>query len=619
MLSAAGLVSITVVSVWHFRNIYCTNTVAFSVPLLRPCPCPTDICSTVLNDCAADANCTHFAQDEFNCTCIEGFEGNGFTCSDIDECKDLNNSLLCPANAACVNKEGGYVCQCAGNRTNNGSDCVCNENLIEDLGSKECVCPSSSVYSATQEVCVCRNNSIWSGSACECLPGFVETNVTGGCDCPPDLLLYFDSELDRPTCVCAFDGLTYDEQLDGCTCGGNRTFNGSACVCREGFVLDMGNSTDNCVCPPGMEYSTSSDSCACSARFMEYDAVISQCVCQGNRTDVGGQCECRGNLVDNEAGKECICPANMVYSGTGEMCVCVGNRTYNGSECVCNYSLVEDMQSKECVCPDSSVYSATQEVCVCRNNSILNGSACECLPGFVEANVTGLCECLPNFFLYFDSELDRPTCVCAFNGLTYDERLDGCTCGGNRTFNGSACVCKEGFVVDVGNEPDNCVCPPGTEYSSSVDSCICLARFMEYDALAKQCVCKGNRTDMAGQCECRGNLVNSESGKECVCPANMVYSGSTKMCVCPDGMEYDASVESCACMSPYTSTESNVCECPEEREGCPSVFTRLLQEVCALVWMGAQVHVKINLLYRGHIEWPLQFSAMQSVNTFPQA
>lgn len=398
MLSAAGLVSSTAVSVWqlhsykHSHSIYCINTVAFLVPLLRSCPCPTDICSTVLNDCAADANCTHFAQDEFNCTCMEGFEGNGFTCSDIDECKDLNNSVLCPANAACVNKEGGYVCQCAGNRVNNGSECVCKENLTEDLELKECVCPSSSVYSTTQEQCVCRNNSIW------------------------------------------------------------------------------------------------------------------------------------------------------------------------------------------------------------------NGSACECLPGFVEANVTGLCECLPNFLLYFDSELNRPTCVCAFDGLKYDEQLGDCTCGGNRTFNGSECVCREGFVVNVSDEPDNCVCPPGMEYSSSVDSCICLAKFMEYDALTKRCVCKGNRTDVGGQCECRGNFINSESGKECVCPANMVYSGTAEMCVCPDGMEYDVSIESCACMSPYTSTESNVCECPEEREGCPSVFTKLLQEVCALVWMGAHIHVKSNFLCHGHVE-----------------
>lgn len=334
---------------------------------------PTDICSTVLNDCAVDANCTSSAQDEFNCTCVEGFAGNGFTCSDIDECDGLNSSVLCPANAACVNTEGGYVCQCRGNRTYNDSECVCNESFIEDPESKECTCPSSSVFSATQELCVCRNNSIWNGSACECLPGFAETNVTG------------------------------------------------------------------------------------------------------------------------------------------------------------------------------------------------------------------LCECLPNFLLYFDSELGRPTCVCALDGLTHIENLGDCTCGGNGTFNGSDCVCREGFVMDTSNKTNDCVCPPGMEYSSSVDSCICSAKFMEYDAQTKQCVCTGNRTNMGGQCECKANLIDSESGEECVCPSSMIYSDSTNMCVCPSGMEYDASLEECTCVSPYTSTESNVCECPEDREGCPSVFEKLLTEVCALV------------------------------------
>ena len=564
------------------------------------CSYPTDICSTVLNDCAANANCTQTAQDEFNCSCVDGFEGDGATCSDIDECMELNSSALCPANAACVNMEGGYICQCTGNRTYNGSECVCSENLIEDLELKECVCPSSSVYSTTQEQCVCRNNSIWNGSACECLPGFVETNVTGLCECPPSLLLLFDSDLGRPTCVCAFDGLTYDELLGECSCGGNRTFNNSECVCREGFVVDMDNSTENCVCPPEMEYSASLDSCTCSAMFMEYDPVTSQCVCQGNRTDVGGQCECRGNLVDSDSGEECVCPAGMVYSGTAKMCICTGNRTYDGSECVCNGSLVEDMELNECVCPEGSVYNATEELCVCRTNSIWNGSVCECLPGLVETNVTGLCECPPNFVLDFDSDLERPTCICVFDGLAYNELLGDCVCGGNRTLNGSKCVCREGFVVNM--DSGDCVCPPGMEYSSFVDSCVCSAKFMEFDTAANRCVCQRNRTDVGGQCECRGNLVEAESGKECVCPAGMVYSGTAKMCVCTgnriyngsecvctDGMTYNASIESCACHPPYTTSGSGVCECSEDVEGCPSVFTRLLQEVCALVWVGDRV------------------------------
>merc|ERR1711892_950347 len=53
--------------------------------------------------CHNDATCVNVYAD-FNCTCNEGYDGDGFNCTDIDECTD--NSHMCHADAACNNTIG---------------------------------------------------------------------------------------------------------------------------------------------------------------------------------------------------------------------------------------------------------------------------------------------------------------------------------------------------------------------------------------------------------------------------------------------------------------------------------------------------------------------------------
>ncbi|XP_041432755.1 fibrillin-1 isoform X2 [Xenopus laevis] len=74
------------------------------------------------SDCHPNATCKGFL-DLFECTCKDGFIGDGVSCSDIDECAYswLNNC----SNGNCVNTIGSYHCVCPGGYTKGaGNTCV---------------------------------------------------------------------------------------------------------------------------------------------------------------------------------------------------------------------------------------------------------------------------------------------------------------------------------------------------------------------------------------------------------------------------------------------------------------------------------------------------------------
>ncbi|KAL9974481.1 hypothetical protein ACROYT_G011517 [Oculina patagonica] len=93
-----------------------------------------DECITGNHDCDVNANCTNTVGGH-NCTCKEGYIGNGSSCSDIDECS--NGSHKCDVNANCTNTVGGYNCSCKEGFNGNGSSCSALKNCAEIYKSGE--------------------------------------------------------------------------------------------------------------------------------------------------------------------------------------------------------------------------------------------------------------------------------------------------------------------------------------------------------------------------------------------------------------------------------------------------------------------------------------------------
>jgi hypothetical protein len=72
------------------------------------------------NECAVDATCSNTPGD-YDCTCNVGYKGNGETCTDVDECtEDLDT---CSNNADCANQDGSFKCTCKEGFTGDGMTC----------------------------------------------------------------------------------------------------------------------------------------------------------------------------------------------------------------------------------------------------------------------------------------------------------------------------------------------------------------------------------------------------------------------------------------------------------------------------------------------------------------
>ncbi|KAI6198389.1 Nidogen-2 [Aphelenchoides fujianensis] len=81
-------------------------------------------------ECDEHAVCTHG-----RCQCKLGFTGDGFNCTDVDEC--VEKEWPCDKNAQCVNTEGGFYCECSPRHAGNGFTCTTDKTACLDKFDRE--------------------------------------------------------------------------------------------------------------------------------------------------------------------------------------------------------------------------------------------------------------------------------------------------------------------------------------------------------------------------------------------------------------------------------------------------------------------------------------------------
>merc|ERR1719447_2224785 len=538
-----------------------------------------DECFLNTHDCDPNASCTNI-DGGWTCECNEFWEGDGKSCSDINECDDH----VCGPNSSCVSNEGAAAhCDCDA-----GYEDVSNSTSPMDCqDSNECLSPDN--YNCTSDsgltkcanndggyTCICDQGWLPDGDSCKDAP---ECGSLDNCDANAQC-----SDADGSfSCKCrdGFSGSGLDgdcADIDECNtpniCGANADCTNSVpgydCSCQSGYKKDAdGNCVDknecngdgvftcneenkgqcdntiggyNCICNPGYKKSQPGDVFDCVNIDECADATLFSC-------DVGEKC------FDNDGGYDCICEDDDYKKNSDNECIKIdfcsepsgypnndpfvdGNTACGPGTCVDGTSA-----SYSCVCPsgytngflltgeyknETSTIPACVDVDECATNPCTapkgqctnspGGHSCGCDAGYYE-----------------DSE---------GNCLDYDEcSNDAHDCNGayakctnlSPAINpkGYTCECIKGFELDSDlncqdlNECDwadadhGCVGPNSSGCSDTDGSyfCKCASGFSRSDDPNDPLCYDENECDL-GEYEC-GQLntecENNVGGYDCIC------------------------------------------------------------------------------------------------------
>ena len=201
------------------------------------------------NQCSPDAYCTD-SPDSYSCSCKEGFSGDGFSCSDINECED--GSHRCSSEETCTNTVGSYECSSDGSNYP-GSDV----NICSDEHLNQCSPDAHCITNSDSFSCSCKEGFSGDGLTCtdidEC--GGSHNNCGSHAQC-----------MNSPgSCFCACltgytgNGISECVDIDECldnsvSCPKNsvcsNTIGSYNCKCKEQLIQN-GNSCQKAKCPAG--------------------------------------------------------------------------------------------------------------------------------------------------------------------------------------------------------------------------------------------------------------------------------------------------------------------------------------------------------------------------------
>ncbi|XP_065942276.1 uncharacterized protein [Magallana gigas] len=539
--------------------------------------CTVDIneCENNQDICGNEKVCQNLEGSHI-CNCKEGFQKNGNSCKDIDECSDITLNS-CPDDTNCQNLYGNYTCNCKPGFQKNDSDC---EDIDEcQRGIDNC-----------QQICL----NAYGGFNCECERGYVLDDVDG------------------KTCKIVEDVCAISPKLNcsyGCRFEDNYS-NKRYCFCEAGFELDFDNSTckdiDECkkssTCQHNCTNHQGSFECACATGYsLRNDGIscidIDECLqdfhCEHhcNNTDGSYVCSCReGYKLVNFSKCEDIDECSTIDTGIDGCQNCTNTPGSFRCSCFTGYVLNNNTISNCTKCPEGYYGENCQEQCSCGRDfeRCDHITGCYCKPGWTgalcetdidECNSTNNpCNSYTEECINNDGSV---ICKCkkgftnSINGSCKD--IDEChlrdspcdhIC--NNTDGSYVCSCREGYnLVNFSKceDIDECstidsVCHNCTNTPGSFN-CSCFAGYVLNSTTLTNChnidECKEQTADCAQNATCS----DTEGGYMCTCKSG--FEGNGKTCtVCPN-FKYGVNCSNdCACMLNNTKLCDHVtgeCEC----------------------------------------------------------
>ena len=99
------------------------SIIAIIFDLAPVCPFDLDIDECLSSPCHNNATCND-TDGSYECTCDDGFTGNGTECNNINECPNGDDTHGCHDNATCTDNNGSYECTCDDGYTGDGFNCT---------------------------------------------------------------------------------------------------------------------------------------------------------------------------------------------------------------------------------------------------------------------------------------------------------------------------------------------------------------------------------------------------------------------------------------------------------------------------------------------------------------
>eukprot|EP00105_Crassostrea_gigas_P037421 XP_019921569.1 PREDICTED: fibrillin-1 isoform X2 [Crassostrea gigas] len=541
--------------------------------------CTVDIneCENNQDICGKEKVCQNL-EGSYICNCKEGFQKNGDSCEDIDECSDITLNT-CADDTNCQNLYGNYTCNCKSGFQKYGSHC---EDVDEcEKGIADC-----------QQICI---NTI-GGFNCECEFGYELDDV------------------DRKTCqkvlnICAlFDALNCSY---GCRFDDNN-FNKGYCFCPSGFELDFDNSSckdiDECkessTCQHHCTNFQGSFGCACTTGYTlqndgrsckDIDECLQDSHCEHycNNTEGSYVCDCRDgyNLV-NFSKCEDIDECSTIDTGPGGCQNCTNTPGSFHCSCLKGYVLTNNTMSNCTKCQEGYYGENCQEQCSCGQGSERcdHITGCYCKPGWTGA----LCETDINECNRTNNPCNIYTEECINNDGSFickckegftnsandsckdiDECVRDSPCDHicNNTDGSYVCSCRDGYnLVNVSKceDIDECKtintgidgCQTCTNTLGSF-YCLCFAGYTLNSTTLINCHNIDECEEQTADCALNATCSDTDGGYTCTCKTG--FEGNGKKCkVCPN-FKYGANCsDNCTCVLNNTKICHHVtgeCEC----------------------------------------------------------